>query len=111
MLNAFWLAVAAAVVVAVATALLERPREWTLRTARRVRRALSPRRHEDMQRAIERIAAELASRRYQEEGNPDHEYYDDWYRWLTGDPNADVGYARKQKRDLERLERGDFRRK
>jgi hypothetical protein len=109
MLNAILLAFAAAVAVAIAVALLKRPREWTLRTARRVWRAVSPRRHEDMQRAIDRIAAELAARRCGQEGNPDDEYRDDWYRWFTGDPDANVDYERKQRRDLERLDRGFIR--
>jgi hypothetical protein len=71
--------------------------------------AAIPQHREDTQRAIERIAAELAQRRYDEEGNPDDEYRSDWYRWFTGDPDANVDYQRKQQRDLERLNRGDFR--
>src|SRR5260221_480176 len=41
-------------------------------------------------RAIERIAAELAQRRCDDEGNPDDEYYSDFYRGFTGDPDANV---------------------
>jgi hypothetical protein len=62
-------------------------------------------------RAIERIAAELAQRRCDHEGNPDDEYYSDFYRWFTGDPDANVDYSRKQQRDRERLERGDFQKR
>lgn len=108
MLIAIVLAVAAALVIAVLGVLLKRPREWMLRMVRRILLMMSLRRHEDTQRAIERIAAELASRRYHLDGNPDDDLYDDWYRWLTGDPDANVDYARKQQRDRERLERGDF---
>jgi hypothetical protein len=66
---------------------------------------------ENTQCAIERLAAELAQRRCSQEGNPDDEFYSDWYRWFTGDPDADVDYSRKQKRDLERLGSGDLRRR
>jgi hypothetical protein len=104
-----WVAAfAAAVVVAVLFSVLRRPREWALRTARRIRMAMSLRRHEETRLAIERIAAELATRKYWEDGNPDDELYEDWYRWCTGDPDANVDYTRKQQRDLERLKRGEF---
>ncbi len=61
---------------------------------------------QDTERAIGRIAEELAHRRNAQDGNPDDEHYSDWYRWFTGDPDADVDYRRKQQRDLERLRRG-----
>ena len=32
--------------------------------------------------------------------------YSDWYRWFTGDPDANVDYSRKQQRDLQRLREG-----
>jgi hypothetical protein len=102
---------AAGIAAAILLGLLKRPREWIVRQARRVWLAISPRRHEDMQRAIERIAAVLTDRICYEEGNPDDELRDDWYRWLTGDPAANVDYSRKQQRDLERLDRGDFNRR
>jgi hypothetical protein len=69
---------------------------------------MSLRRSEDAERAIERIAAELAARRCSQEGNPDDEYYSDWYRWFTGDSEANVDYSRKQQRDQARLERRDY---
>jgi hypothetical protein len=108
MLIAIWLAIAAAVLITTLGALIRRPRNWALRAVRRVRLAMSPRRHEDIERAIERIATELAMRRYYQEGNPDDIFYDDWLRWFTGDPNASVDYARKQQRDRARLTRGEF---
>jgi hypothetical protein len=108
MLTTWLLAIVAALIVALVGVLLKRPRERGMRTARRIRLAMSLRRHEEMQRAIERIAAELAMRRCMDEGNPDDEFRDDWYRWFTGDPDANVDYTRKQQRDRERLDRGDF---
>jgi hypothetical protein len=117
-------AVIAAAILTVLGLVLKRPRAtlaaWTRGLIRRVKlrlylqyredtqRAIE-RIEEDAQRAIERIAAELAERRCQQEGNPDDEYRSDWYRWFTGDPDANVDYRRKQQRDRERLERGDFR--
>lgn len=112
MLTAILLAIAAALAVTLAGVLLKRPRTWVIRFAGRVRNALSlrghdetqaaidrltadlaelTRRHEEAQLAIERIAVELASRRYSQDGNPDDELYDDWYRWFKGDPEADGG--------------------
>lgn len=64
-----------------------------------------------VERSMARIARELAQRQYDQEGNPDDEFYSDWYRWFTGDPDADVDYSRKQERDLARLRNGDFRRR
>lgn len=61
--------------------------------------------------AITRIGEELASRRCSQEGNPDDEFYSDWFRWFIGDPDANVDYSRKQQRDRERLARGDFNRR
>jgi hypothetical protein len=111
------LAIVAAIIVAIAAALLTRPGRAAHQFMVRVRTAMSLRRHEDMweaieriaaehedmQRGIQRIAAELAMRRCTEEGNPDDEYRDDFYRWFTGDPDANVDYARKQQRDRERF--------
>lgn len=111
MWSAIWLPLAAALVVTFLTVILRRPRERSLRLLRRIRRAMSLRRSEDTERAIERIAAELAARRCSQEGNPDDEYYSDWYHWFTGDPEANVNYSRKQQRDRARLERGDYRRR
>jgi hypothetical protein len=108
MLTAILLAVAGVIVAAILAAVLKRPREWMLRTLQRVWRAMSLRRHEDTERAVDRIAAELAARRCSQEGNPDDEYYSDWYRWFTGDPEANVDYSRKQEHDLARLRRGDY---
>lgn len=108
MIDAILLALIAAVFVALAAIVLKRPREWVVRSARRVGRAWSPRRLEAIQLAIERIDFDLTERRCQEEGNPDDEFRDDWCRWFTGDPDANVDYKRKQQRDRERLERGDF---
>lgn len=102
------LALLAAVVVAIVIAALKRPREWAKRMAQRIRLAISLRRHEDMERAIERIADVMAQQVCRADGNPDDELYSDWYRWLTGDPDANVDYARKQRRDRERLARGEF---
>jgi hypothetical protein len=62
-----------------------------------------------VERAVIRISTELAQRQCSEEGNPDDEYYSDWYRWFSGDPDANVDYSRKQERDLARLRNGDFR--
>jgi hypothetical protein len=53
---------------------------------------------------------ELAQRRCDQEGNPDDEFYSDWNRWFTGDPDANVDYSRKQQRDLARLRNGEFQR-
>ena len=63
-----------------------------------------------VERSIERIATELTQRRCDQEGNPDDEYYSDWYRWFSGDSEANVDYSRKQARDLSRLRDGSFRR-
>ena len=109
MMTAIVLAILAAVLVAAVAALLARPGRAVRQFAARVRWAMSLRTHEDQQRAIERIAAELTQRRCDEEGNPDDEYREDFWRWFTGDPDANVDYSRKQQRDQERLERGDFR--
>lgn len=108
MLGDFLIPFGAAIVAAVLLALLERPREWIVRQSRRVRNVLSLRRHEAMQLAIARIAAELTERACREEGNPDDEYRDDLYRWFTGDPDANIDYSRKQQRDLERLKQGFY---
>ena len=65
---------------------------------------------ERLARSADRIAVLLASRQNQEDGNPDDEYFADWYRWLSGDPDADPFEAfiqRKQRsgfaRDLHLL--------
>ena len=102
-MNAWSLALIAAVVVAVAIAVLKKPVDhWTTWVRDLVRRRRMRR------LAIQRIAVELAQRRYDQDGNPDDELYSDWYRWFTGDPDANVDYSRKQQRDVERLKRGDF---
>jgi hypothetical protein len=108
MLSTLLIALAAAIVAAILLAVLERPRKWIVREARRIWLAISPRQHEQTRLAIERIAAVLTERICYDEGNPDDEYRDDWYRWLTGEPDANVDYSRKQQRDLERLRSGDF---
>jgi hypothetical protein len=106
-------ALIAAVVLAGVGLILKRPRiivtEWIHGLLRRAQLRLYLQRHENTQRAIERIAAHLTERLCAEEGNPDEEYRSDLYRWFSGDPDADIDYSRKQQRDLERLERGDFR--
>jgi hypothetical protein len=110
-INVVW-ALVAAVILALLGLIFKKPRAlvtaWTRELIRRVKLRLYLQRREDTQRAIELIAAELAHRRYSEEGNPDDEYYSDWYSWFTGNPDANVDYSRKQQRDLERLKRGDF---
>jgi hypothetical protein len=108
--NLRWV-LAAAVILSVLGAVLTKPRTFATASARNlIRRAqlrLYLQHQEDTKRAIERIAAELAQRRCDDEGNLDEEYWLDWYRWFTrwftGDPTADVGYRRKQERDLDRL--------
>jgi hypothetical protein len=77
-------ALIAAVVLAVVSLIFEKPRAIVARRAaslvRRVQLRLYLQHREDTQRAIERIAAELAERRCNQEGNPDDEYRSDWYR-------------------------------
>src|SRR5690242_18783963 len=94
--------------------LFARPRAavlaWVQGQFRQMQMRLYLQRREDTERAIGRIAAELAQRRNAEDGNPDDEHYSDWYKWFTGDPDANVDYRRKQERDLERLKRGFDRR-
>ena len=106
-------ALVAALVLGVAGLAFRKPRDaasaWGRRLIRRAQLRLYLRHRQDTARAIERIAAELAQRRCDQEGNPDDEYYSDWYKWFTGDPDANVDYSRKQQRDLERLAQGDFR--
>ena len=96
----------AAIVAAILLALLKRPREWTVRQARRLWLAVSPRQHEATRLAVERIAESLSVRINMQDGNPDDEYHDDLYRWFTGDPDANIDYSRKQQRDRERLKQG-----
>jgi hypothetical protein len=106
-------ALMAAVALAVMGVVFKRPRAivavWTRDLIRRAQLRLYLQHREDTKHAIERIAVELAQRKCNEEGNPDEEYWSDWYRWFTGDADANVDYKRKQQRDLERLKRGDFR--
>jgi uncharacterized protein YecA (UPF0149 family) len=106
-------ALVAALILGVISVAFTRPRVFmanrTRMLIRRVQMRLYLQHREDTRRAIERIAEELAQHRCDEEGNPDEEYRSDWYRWFTGDPDANVDYRRKQERDLERLNRGDFR--
>lgn len=108
MLSDVLIPLGAALVAAILLALLERPREWIVRQARRLWLAASPRQHEATRLAIERIAATLTERACMEEGNPDDEYRDDLYRWFTGDPDANIDYSRKQQRDQERLKQGFY---
>jgi len=112
MLAALAWALIAATVLAVASPIFKKPRaivtRWVASQVRRVQLWLYLQHREDTKRAIERIAAELAEHRCNQEGNLDDEYRSDWYRWFCGDPNANVDYSRKQQRDLERLRRGDF---
>jgi hypothetical protein len=106
-------ALIAALILTLLGITLKRPRTlavaWARSLVRRVQLRLYLQHREDTQRAIERIAAELTQRKCWEEGNPDDEYESDWYRWFTGDPEANVDYSRKQERDAERIRRGDFR--
>ena len=110
--NLRWV-LAAAVILSAMGALHKKPRTFVTASARRlIHRAqlhLYLQHREATKRAIDRIAAELAQRRCDDEGNLDEEYWLDWYRWFTrwftGDPTADVGYRRKQERDLDRLRR------
>jgi len=111
-LDLIWALVAAAILAALGM-VFKRPRAavatWSRSVVRRAQLRLYLQHREDVHRAIERIAVELAQRKCDEEGNPDDEYWSDWYRWFTGDQDANVDYGRKQQRDLERLRRGDFR--
>ncbi len=113
MLNDLGWALAAAALLTLAGVVLARPRRlltnWLRSQVRRAyRKVWQLDRLERNELAIERIAAELAQRRYSQDGNPDDELYSDWFRWFTGDPDANVDYERKQQRDLVRLARGDF---
>jgi hypothetical protein len=113
MLNDFAWALAAALLLGLLGVVLAKPRRlltaWVASWVRRAHRKLFHlERLERLERANERIAAELAQRRYAQDGNPDDELYSDWYRWFTGDPDANVDYERKRQRDLERLARGEF---
>jgi hypothetical protein len=103
-------ALVVAVILAIVSLAFRGPRAavtaWLRKLIRRVQLRLYLQRREDTQRAIERIAAELTEHRCDQEGNPDEEYRSDWYRWFTGDSDANVDYSRKQQRDLERLGRG-----
>jgi hypothetical protein len=100
-----WLtALVAALVIAAVLGLAQRSRNIVLRGAQRVWSAVSPRQQTARALAIERIAAELADLRCQDEGNPDDEFRSDWVRYFQGDPDANVDYARKQQRDLDRLQ-------
>jgi hypothetical protein len=66
---------------------------------------------ETVERAVARIAAELAERLCDQEGNPDDEFRSDWRRWFAGDPTANVDYSRKQDRDLAKLRDGHYQRR
>lgn len=66
---------------------------------------------ETVERAVARIAAELAERICDEEGNPDDEFRSDWQRWFAGDPTANVDYSRKQERDLASLRDRHYQRR
>jgi hypothetical protein len=96
-------ALGAALVVAAVAALVQRSRNVVSGAAQRVWGAVSPRQQNARALAIERIAAELADLRCRDDGNPDDEFRSDWVRWFQGDPDADIDYARKAQRDLDRL--------
>jgi hypothetical protein len=106
-------ALLAALILGGVSVVLAKPRTavtaWCRSLIRRLQLRLYLQHREDTQRAIERIAAHLTRRLCDEEGNPDDEYRSDLYRWFTGDADANIDYSRKQQRDLERLNRGDFR--
>jgi hypothetical protein len=108
-LDLFWALVTALILGAVSFA-FARARTfvtaWARLLIRRIRMRLYLQHREDTRRAIERIAEELARQKCADEGNPDEEYWSDWYRWFTGDPQANIDYRRKQQRDLERMKRG-----
>jgi hypothetical protein len=114
MLNDFLLAVAAAFVLGLLGLALAKPRKllaakvrsWATRTHRRV---FQLERLERLERGMERQAVEQTRLRCREDGNPDDEFESDWYRYYTGDPDADVDYRRKQQRDAERFGLGGFR--
>lgn len=103
-----WIAaIVAAVVLGIVLAVLRRPWEKARAQAARVGAGLSPRRREEQARAIDRIAAELAAHRNQEDGNPDDELFDEFYRWFRGADDVDAAeiYARKQERDRRKASR------
>jgi hypothetical protein len=56
---------------------------------------------------MDRIAAELAAHRNQEDGNPDDEVFDEFYRWFRGADDVDAAevYTRKQERDRRKASR------
>jgi hypothetical protein len=63
---------------------------------------------ERLARSSDRMAVLLASRQNQEDGNPDDEFFADWYRWLSGDPDADsfeIFIQRKKLRDVAKGQR------
>src|ERR1700733_138912 len=96
-LDLLW-ALVAALILGVISVAFTRPRAFvaarTHRLFRHIQMRLYLQHREDTRRAIERIAAELTQRRCDQEGNPDEEYRSDWYRWFTGDPDANVDYVR-----------------
>jgi hypothetical protein len=103
-----WIAaIAAAVVLAIVLAIFRRPWEKAQAQAVRIAAAMSPRRREELTRAVDRIAAELAAHRNQEDGNPDDELFDEFYRWFGGVEGIDVAeiYTRKQERDRRKASR------
>ena len=113
MLGGFVWALAAALILTLAGVVLKKPRKLlTARLRSQVRRAHRKVFHLDrlerVERAMERQAEYLTQEVYSKEGNPDDEYWSDWHRWFTGDPEANVDYSRKQERDMQRLARGDF---
>lgn len=106
---ALW-AFVAALVLAVLSVLLRKPRQAVATRLRRLYDRVFQRRVRT-QLAINRLANELTRRLCDEEGNADSELRDDYRRWFLGDPDADVFevfYARKQQRDLQRLRNGRF---
>jgi hypothetical protein len=113
-MDALLWAVIAALVLAVLGVVLRKPRTaiagWARGLIRRVQMRLYLERRQRVDLAIERMAWELTQRRCDQDGNPDDEFRSDWFRWFSGDRDANVDYSRKQERDEERLRRGAFRR-
>lgn len=113
MINDLVWALVAALILGAVGVVFARPRRlmtaWVRGRVRWTHRKLFHlERLERLERANERISAELAQRGYNQDGNPDDELYSDWYRWFMGDPDANVDYERKRQRDIERLTRGGF---
>jgi hypothetical protein len=112
-MDALLWALVAALVLAVLGVVLRKPRTavagWARGVIRRVQLRLYLEHRQRVDLAIARIAAELAQRRCAQDGNPDDQLFSDWLLWFSGDPDANVDYSRKQQRDMERMQRGEFR--